>query len=395
MAHSLVFFPDYRSANPYQRLLYEHAGRALYPEAGTIAQALARQRQAPFGRVIFHLHWEDAVYRNEPSEAAAWAAAQTFLSQLELFLDRGGQLVWTVHNVAPHDGRYLPVHRALRDKLRPLADLVHVHNWTGVAFVRDRLGIDPARVALVPHGSYQPLHPVLGHPTAVSRAALGLDEAQRVLLLFGRLGAYKGASELLAAFGALAADGLWLLIAGKQIDSFADVLAALPPAARRRVVVRDGFVAEAEVPTLFHAADMVALPYRAILTSGTAFLALSQERPVLAPALPSLVELLEDGRDALLYAPGSPLALQRAVQRLATLEEGELAAMRLAARAKAELHDWRTVGRMWDGLYAGLAAALRPQRTLATAPPMQPPHPPLTAADEATPAAPPSAADAA
>ena len=41
MTHALVFYPDYRAANPYQTLLYEHAGRDLYPRCGTIADAIA------------------------------------------------------------------------------------------------------------------------------------------------------------------------------------------------------------------------------------------------------------------------------------------------------------------------------------------------------------------
>ena len=57
-----------------------------------------------------------------------------------------------------------------------------------------------ARLALIPHGSYVSLYSQLGHPVAVSRAALGLGEARRVLLLFGRLGRYKGGAELLDAF---------------------------------------------------------------------------------------------------------------------------------------------------------------------------------------------------
>ena len=36
---------------------------------------------------------------------------------------------------------------------------------------------------------------------AASRAGLGLGAARRVLLLFGRLGRYKGGAELLDALG--------------------------------------------------------------------------------------------------------------------------------------------------------------------------------------------------
>jgi beta-1,4-mannosyltransferase len=362
MTHALVFFPDYRAANPYQTLLYEHAGRDLYPRFGTIADALAVQRHRAGSRVIFHLHWEDAVYRNESGEAAAWQAAQRFLDALETFLDSGGQLVWTLHNAAPHDGRYIAVHTQLCAKLALLADVVHVHSLAAAAFARRCLGIDAARLALIQHGSYVSLYPRLGHPAEATRAALGLGDARRVLLLFGRLGSYKGGAELIGALAQLADPGLWLVIAGKQIDPLASQLEELPAAVRARIVIHDQFVPNEQLPRLFHACDMVVLPYRASLTSGAAVLALSQGRPVLAPALPGLAELLADGSDAILYRPDAVDGLRSALHRFLALERPSLAAMQAAALAKAELLDWRSSGLLLDGTYARLLASLRPQR---------------------------------
>src|SRR3954447_26595231 len=91
VAHELLFFPDYRVANPYQRLLYDHAGAALHPRPGTVDDPLGVLRhKAPGERAIFHRHGDDAVSRNEPDEPAAWRAAQAFLDGLEAFADAGG-----------------------------------------------------------------------------------------------------------------------------------------------------------------------------------------------------------------------------------------------------------------------------------------------------------------
>ena len=364
MPHALLFFPDYRSANPYQSLLHQHAGRNLYPRPGTIAEALALHRQqSGSGRVIFHLHWEDAIYRQEASEELAWQAAQSFLADLETFLDAGGALVWTLHNEAPHDGRYLTVHQELAAKLATLADVIHVHSLAALAFARQRLGVDAAKLALVHHGNYVGQYPRLGSPAASSRAGLGLPAEARVLLLFGRLGAYKGGPELLDAFASLDDPRLWLVIAGKQVDPMGVALGDLPGAVRERIVVEDRFIAPEQVPGLFHAADIAVLPYRASLTSGTVLLALSQARPVMAPALAPLAELLTDGGDALLYAPHARDGLRGALQRLQAIDAAGLLAMQTAARAKAEIFDWRQSGLLLDGIYARILAALRPQRS--------------------------------
>ena len=78
--------------------------------------------------------------------------------------------------------------------------MIHVHSlapWP----CRRRLGADASRLALIHHGNYAGQFPRLGSPVASSRASLGLPASARVLLLFGRLGAYKGGVELLETIG--------------------------------------------------------------------------------------------------------------------------------------------------------------------------------------------------
>jgi glycosyltransferase involved in cell wall biosynthesis len=368
MAHDLIFFPDYRVANPYQRLLYGHAGTELHPRPGTVTDALTLLRRKGDGsRVIFHLHWEDAAYRNEADEAQAWAAAQAFLSELELFADAGGRILWTLHNTASHDGRWLDVHEALVGRLPQLVDLVHVHSHAAAAWAADRLGVDPARIAIVPHGNYLPLyHPMNGSAAGV-RTRIGLPEDGRVLLLFGRLGAYKGAETLLEALAALDAPDLHLVVAGREVDPLEPLLARLPAPVLARIHCRTGNVSEEDVEPLFAAADAVVLPYRSILTSGTAFLALSLRRPVIAPAFPSLRELLEDGSDALLYPPDDPAGLADALSRFCKLSQEQLRAMQASAYDKALRHDWRQSGLLLAGLFHLLLRKTKPQRLGAAA----------------------------
>ncbi len=366
MAHDLVFFPDYRVANPYQRLLYDHAGTELHPRPGTVTDAAALLRQRPPGaHVIFHLHWEDAVYRNEADEPQAWAAAQSFLDQLELFTGAGGRVLWTLHNRVPHDGRWLAIHEALLARLPQFVDLVHVHSYAAASWAAERLGLDPGRIAIVPHGNYLPLYRPLGEPASASRARLGLPEEGRLLLLFGRLGAYKGVPALLEAVKELDAPDLHLVVAGKEVEPLEPVLDPLPACVQARVHLRTGTVTEEEIEPLFAAVDAVVLPYRAILTSGSALLALSLRRPVIAPGYPSLLELLEDGRDALLYRPDDPDGLGEALRRFLRQSQDRIAAMQAQANATALRYDWRQSGLLLAGLFQLLLRRSKPARLVA------------------------------
>lgn len=375
MPHQLVFFPDYRAANPYQTLLYAHSAPELHPRPATLEEALQlRARQGPEDGLLLHLHWEDAAYRNEPDPAAAAAAALRFAQGLERLVESGAMLLWTIHNAAPHDDRHPEVQRRLRAALVELADLVHLHSLRAAGWARAELGIPAERLVVVPHGNYRPrFHPLGGDPAA-SRAALGIQAEARVLLLFGRLDAYKGGAELLAAAGRLDRPELWLILAGRQVAPLDGALAALPEAVRARIVVEPGPVPDERVALLFHAADMMAAPYRAVLTSGAAMLALSLDRPVLGPALPGLLDLVEDGIEGLLYDPAAADGLERAIARFLALPAERLRAMQAAARARALLHDWTIAGNLMGGVMTRLLARRRPlRRIVAPLPPAPPP----------------------
>lgn len=366
MAHRLVFFPDYRAANPYQSLLYAHSAAELHPEPASIAEALAlRKRQGPEDGLIFHLHWEDAVYRNEPDETAARAAAQRFALELERFVDSGGMVLWTLHNEVPHDDRFSAVRVELRAVLHRLVDLVHVHNLAGARFARAELGFPPERLVVVPHGNYRPHVAPLRGSRSASRAALELPEEARVLLFFGRLDAYKGGFELLEAIGRLAHDALWLVIAGQQVAPLDRALAALPEPVRARIRIEPGRIARERIPLLFHAVDALVAPYRRVLTSGAAMLALTLARPVIAPAHPGLAELVRDGVEGILYDPRDARGLVTAIARFLALADEERQALEAAAEQRAELFDWRMLGNLYRGVFELLIARRRPMRRLA------------------------------
>lgn len=365
MRHRLLFHPDYRTANPYQTLLYDQLDPAFQVTAGDLDAARTALRTAAWGtRVVFHLHWEDALYRMAPDEASARAQAGAFLDALGAFRDAGGILVWTLHNAQPHDDRYLAVHAELTRALSDACDLAVVHGPAAAAWAVGERGIDPHRLAIVPHGHYRLVHRARPAARAAERAALGLPEAARVLLLIGRLGAYKGGAALLEAFAAVDRADLHLVVAGKQVDPLGPSLAALPEPVRARVLIHDRFLATAEIDQLLAACDAVVLPYRRILCSGAVLLAMGSARPVIVPDLPPLLETVHDGRNGLVYSADRADGLAAALRRFADLPEDARAALESAASRTADGHDWRSSGLVLSGLLRQAIAQARPVRRL-------------------------------
>lgn len=349
--HPLIFYPDYRAANPYQALLYEQVDPVVAVEPGDIDAALRRLRATGRGarRVLFHLHWEDAVLRNAPDAAAARAAAQRFLASLERFADAGGLILWTKHNLVPHDFVHAALCAPLSAAISQLADAVIAHSPMATLAVAEHLRLDPARLALQLHGHYRARYAPMAQ--AEARRRLGLAPDRRILLLFGRITPYKGADALLAALAGHAGPPVDLLLVGKQ--PFAPT--AIPAALAGRVTVLDRFVSDAETAAAFAAADGVALPYREILTSGTLLLALGSGRPVLIPRLPTLTEVASEAA-AFAYDPAAPDGLAGALAAFARADAAALAAMGSTGEAIARAHDWRLAGRQLSDLIHGLLA---------------------------------------
>ena len=124
-----------------------------------------------------------------------------------------------------------------------------------------------------------------------------------------------------------------------------------------RIDLRLSFVPDDELPVLLAAADAVVLPFRDILTSGSAILAMSYGRAVIAPSLGCLPETL-DPEAAILYDPLGPDALGRALEQAL---DADLEAMGAHARLLADHLAWRPIA----AATAELPPASRPRRARA------------------------------
>jgi glycosyltransferase involved in cell wall biosynthesis len=228
---------------------------------------------------------------------------------------RGARLVWTAHNILPHDVRR---ERQARGFLHWFARRCNGLIFLSQSSMDQFFAVYPlARkpvCAIIPHGHYRPAYPTVPDRQA-ARRALGLPEDKTLLLYFGMIKPYKNVDRLIESFIALADDRTVLVIAGKP-DS-PDLAQRLAAAASGRDDIRCffTFIEDADVPTYFSAADLVALPYEKILNSGTVLLALSFNRPVVVPRLGSLAEVQRAvGTDWVqLYDGSLETALRRAI----------------------------------------------------------------------------------
>jgi glycosyltransferase involved in cell wall biosynthesis len=357
----VLFLPDYGRGNPYQREL----ARELGSHGVTVIGARAPKR-GPLGIVnswwkasrprIVHLHWTHAYLGQRASgRHARWRTARAWLFVAQLITLRlfRVRIIWTLHNLGIHEERAderlnVAIHRQL--VRRSGAVIAHCEAAVRAAVETYQLSeVDATKLRIIPHGSYVDVYgPLVDR--AVARDQLAIPPDARLFVFIGAVRAYKGITELIEAVRALPADAnARLIIAGRPFDQAEGDAVRQAAGDDDRITLRLEFIPDEELPVLLGAADAVALPFRDILTSGSAILAMSYGRPVIAPSLGCLPETLPaDGN--LLYDAEDEGGLRWALWRALTADLDEPGARNL--RHAKEL-DWARIAEQTVRLYRG------------------------------------------
>jgi len=274
-----------RAVNPYNALLYGAVRRL----GATVVEA-APWRLLGRPPDVLHVHWPDAFFsaRRLPGAVGKSLLLMGVVGTARL---RQARVVWTIHNLRPHEERHARWEARMWRWFVARVDGYIALTAGGQAAALARFPALRGRPGFViPHGHYKDEYPD-EVDRGVARAALGLPPAAPVVVFLGAIRPYKNLPALIDAFRGVPGPAWRLLIAGKPAD------AALAGEIRRRAAgdgrirLDLGFVPNDRVQHYLRAADLVVFPYREILNSGSALLALSFERPVLVPALGAMAEL--------------------------------------------------------------------------------------------------------
>lgn len=327
--------PFYRG-NPYQAMLY--AGMpdvdAVMAPVADITEHLARRAKG--GRPgLFHLHWTNPIVQPATSESEARTRLDAFVVALRAFMAAGGRLIWTIHNVLPHDARYHDLEVEMANEILRHADLVHLLSRETFDLVDGVYHVDPERVVIVEHNSFVGIYPDWITRDG-ARERLGIGPTDNVLIVVGGIRPYKGIDRLLDILDELIEDdpSLLLLIAGGagQQPGIAELEERC--LAHPRVISQFKHLPNAELQAWFAAADVAVLPYVNILNSSAFQLAPSFGLPVVGPRMGALTA--SEGEPYVrLFDPESVDDLRDVIKRAVEDFAGDTA-MRQTAREAAE-----------------------------------------------------------
>lgn len=284
-------FPHW-SDNPYLNMLYL-AARAdgWVVRKSTLFESLLAQLEADArtGDVI-HVHWTAPIVQRALTLDEARERLERFQRAVDGALEQGVHLVWTMHNVLPHEMSYVDEEVALARFIADRAQLIHVLSPATARIAAPHFAVPDEKIVQIPHASYAGIYDE-SMTRDEARASFSLDSHAIAVLFFGQMRPYKGLDILFAALDEASAErrDLVLLLAGKTHPDDLGALEAMLPQGVR--VIRDhSYVPDGETQRWFRAADVAVLPYRNILNSGSIHLAATYGLPTILPRQDHLVE---------------------------------------------------------------------------------------------------------
>ena len=290
----VAYYPQ-SPGNPYEKMLYASVGKQQITAIPfEDPAALHGSHLANLGgRLVIHVHWTAPILGPGMTPGEARDLGKKFLRDVEALQARGARLVWTVHNVMPHECRFPDEEAAFRQELADRADVIHVMCERTAEFVSAYYTLPPEKMRVVAHPAYIDVYPNI-YDQARARAELGLKPEHTVFGFIGGIRPYKGVDRLLDAFDRVAQTKpeSRLIVVGPpgrfpEIEAMAERCEADP-----RIIGNFNRIADADLQLYMNASDVVMLPHRSVLNSGSVMLAFSFARPVIAPAVGCVGELL-------------------------------------------------------------------------------------------------------
>ncbi|MET1028337.1 MAG: glycosyltransferase [Dongiaceae bacterium] len=284
----IVGYPAFlNETNPYNRLLYEN----VLPLVKKVDEYYPWR--VIKGKIdIVHLHWPDLIVTGRNPIKAAFRVS-VFLARLLEYKMRGAKIIWTVHNAAPHDATFRPLAACFWPAFLSLVDgLIFMSVTARIDAVALRPSFARIPYAIIPHGHYGPVLGTLSD-RMTARQRLNLPPDKYIFLHFGQIRPYKNVPLLMREFLALGRPDTFLVVAGScsrtELQQELEQLAA----GHDNIRLDIRFIPDETLYEYLAASHMVVLPYKRILNSGSALMALSAHRPVIAPKVGSIAEVAE------------------------------------------------------------------------------------------------------
>jgi glycosyltransferase involved in cell wall biosynthesis len=350
-----------RSGEHYQDLLYGDIKalgvRVRYTKGPTPSQSinillspLVLMWFRARGFRILHIHWLFQF-------SLPWARRRMWARRLMqwwfgIYLQTarmlGYRIVWTAHDLLPHDQIFADDRRAHAELLSAASTVIALSESTAA----ELRSLGARRIRVIPIGPYADPYPAT-LSTGEARSSFGFLQDDVVVSLIGRIEEYKGADDLLLALADLPhTSRIKVLLAGYCPDqNYRSRINDLLRAVQSRSTSELTWIPDDDLARYYQATDIAVFPFREITNSASLLLAQSFGKPIVIPDLLTLRDIPLEA--AIRYDPGTG-SLVAALQQAEQLSEADYLAMSAAGLAWATRFDWKTIARETIDTYEGV-----------------------------------------
>lgn len=202
------------------------------------------------------------------------------------------KMVWTLHNIMPHNSRYDFLDKYIRSFFINKCHWVRVFSKDTVMKLSKVLRLKNIQFKVVPEGDYQSVYRN-NQSREKSREILGLDDNSKVLLFLGFIRPYKGLEKLIEVFDSLNLENTKLIIAGLARDNIYLEYLKKKANKNKQIYFFDKFIKDNDLQTYFKASDLVILPFDKVENSGSVIMAMGFSKAIIAPKKGVLMSRLE------------------------------------------------------------------------------------------------------
>ena len=226
--------------------------------------------------------------------------------------------------------------------IRNLASEYVVHSEADRKLVSERYDIQEKKISIMVHGLYDQYPKI---ETENAKKELDID-SEYVVLFFGLLRPYKGASYLVRAFEALPEtirSKSTLVIAGEPWED-KEVLSLVKDSPySNQIRMFSEYISDEQVPYIFSSSDVLVLPYTRASQSGVAHIGISYGMPIIASKVGGLAESLDKYKGTVFVSPQN-------VQELAVSLEDVLVKKSGMVYPLPDSLQWDNISLEWLGL---------------------------------------------
>ena len=227
--------------------------------------------------------------------------------------------------------------------IRNLASEYVVHSEADRKLVSERYDIQEKKISIMVHGLYDQYPKI---ETENAKKELDID-SEYVVLFFGLLRPYKGASYLVRAFEALPEtirSKSTLVIAGEPWED-KEVLSLVKDSPySNQIRMFSEYISDEQVPYIFSSSDVLVLPYTRASQSGVAHIGISYGMPIIASKVGGLAESLDKYKGTVFVSPQD-------VQELAVSLEDVLVKKSGIVYPLPDSLQWDNISLEWLGLF--------------------------------------------